>query len=46
MSTVIDFVHHDHIDRHQLWDRFERADLFEPYLKWQAQGVSQRQAAK
>ena len=46
MGTVIDFTHHDHTDRHQLWDRFERADLFEQYLDLQAQGVSQRQAAK
>jgi hypothetical protein len=46
MGTVIDFAHYDHIDRHQLWDRFERADLFERYLDLQAQGVSQRQAAK
>jgi hypothetical protein len=46
MDTVLDFAHHDHIDRHQLWDRFERADLFEHYLDLQAQGVSQRQAAK
>lgn len=46
MGTVIDFTPHDHTDRHQLWDRFERADLFEQYLNLQAQGVSQRQAAK
>ena len=46
MSTVIDFPHRDNFDRHQLWDRFERADLFEQYLDLQAQGVSQRQAAK
>ena len=46
MGTVIDFAHHDHTDRHQLWDRFERADLFEHYLDLQTQGVSQRQAAK
>jgi hypothetical protein len=46
MGTVIDFTQHDHINRHQLWDRFERADLFEHYLDLQAQGVSQRQAAK
>jgi hypothetical protein len=45
MGTVIDFAPHDHIDRHQLWDRFERADLFEQYLDLQTQGVSQRQAA-
>jgi hypothetical protein len=50
MSTVIDFPYRDnfdrHADRHQLWDRFERADLFEHYLDLYAQGVSQRQAAK
>jgi hypothetical protein len=46
MGTVIDFANHDHIDRHQLWDRFERADFFEQYLDLQSQGVSQRQAAK
>ena len=46
MGTVIDFARYDHNDRHQLWDRFERADLFEHYLDLQAQGVSQRQAAK
>ncbi len=46
MGTVIDFTHHDHIERRQLWDRFERAELFEQYLDLQAQGVSQRQAAR
>jgi hypothetical protein len=46
MSTVIDFPYGDNVDRHQLWDRFERADLFEHSLGLQAQGVSQRQAAK
>jgi hypothetical protein len=46
MSTVIDFPYRDNVDRHQLWDRFERADLFEQYLDLQAQGVSQRQASK
>ena len=46
MSTVIDFPHRHNFDRHQLWDRFERADLFEHYLDLQAQGVSQRQAAQ
>ena len=29
-----------------LWDRFERADRFEPYLDRRTQGVTQRQAAK
>jgi hypothetical protein len=46
MSTVIDFPHRHNFDRHQLWDRFERADLLDQYLDLQAQGVSQRQAAK
>jgi hypothetical protein len=46
MRTGIDFAHHDPIDRYLLWDRFERADVFEHYLKVQAQGFSQRQAAK
>jgi hypothetical protein len=46
MSTVIDFPPRDNVDRHQRWDRFERADLLEHYLALQAHGVSQRQAAK
>src|SRR5215471_1924477 len=46
VSTVIDFPHRDHCGRHQLWDRFERADLFEQYLDLQAHGLSQRRAAK
>jgi hypothetical protein len=46
MSTVIDLPPCNNFDRHQLWDRFERADLFEHYLTLHAQGVSQRQAAK
>ena len=46
MSLVIDFPQDDTLDRHQRWDRFERADQFEHYRKLHAQGVSQRQAAK
>jgi Family of unknown function (DUF6399) len=50
MITVVDFPQRDnvdrHVDRHQRWDRFERAELFEHYLDLQAQGVSQRQAAQ
>lgn len=46
MSTVIDFPYRDNFDRHQLWDRFARADLFKQYLDLQAHGISQRQAAK
>jgi hypothetical protein len=30
MSTGIDFPHRDYCDRHQRWNRFERADLFKP----------------
>jgi hypothetical protein len=33
-------------DRQPRWDRFERADLFEPYRELRIQGISQRQAAK
>jgi len=46
MSLVIDFPQDGTLDRHQRWDRFERADQFEHYRKLHAQGVSQRQAAK
>jgi hypothetical protein len=46
MNTVVDFPHRDNFDRHQRWERFERAAQFEHYLELQAQGVSQRQAAK
>jgi hypothetical protein len=46
MSTVIDFAHHDHVDRHLRWDRGDRAERFSHYLELQAQGVSQRQAAE
>jgi hypothetical protein len=49
MSPGIDLPSRDtcdcHGDRHQLWDRLERAVLFAHYLDLQAQGVSQRQAA-
>src|SRR5712691_11072740 len=46
MSMVIDFAHPDDVDRPPRWNRFERADRYVHYLKLQAQGVSQRQAAK
>ena len=46
MSTVIDFASHDHVNHHQRWNRFDRADRFAQYLELQTQGVSQRQAAK
>jgi transposase len=46
MSTVIDFSRRDHADRHQRWERLERADLFEQYRELRDQGLSERQAAK
>ena len=46
MTPILDFPHLDNIDRHSRWDRFERADRFQRYIELQAQGVSQRQAAK
>jgi hypothetical protein len=46
MSTVMDFQHRDNFNRHLRWDRYERADVFGHYLELQAQGVSERQAAK
>jgi hypothetical protein len=33
-------------DRHQRWERIERAELFAQYGDLHAQGTSQRQAAK
>ena len=50
MSTVIDLPQRAnvdrHVDRHQLWERVERADLCEQLLDLPAQGISQRQAAQ
>ena len=46
MGTVIQYTQRDNEARHQRWDRFERAELFTRYGDLQAQGVSQRQAAK
>ena len=45
MGTVIDEKHYGQVDRHQRWDRFQRAALLEQYGALQAQGLSQRQAA-
>jgi hypothetical protein len=42
----MDLQHRDHFGRHLRWERYERADVFGQYLAWQAQGVSERQAAK
>lgn len=46
MGTVIQYTQRDNKDRHQRWERSERAALYERYGDLQAQGVSQRQAAK
>jgi len=46
MGTVIQDTQQRHSDRRPRWDRFERAERFERYLTLQAQGLSQRQAAK
>ncbi len=46
MGTVIQDMPQINLGSQPRWDRFERADLFEHYIELQAQGVSQRQAAK
>jgi uncharacterized protein DUF6399 len=46
MGTVIHYRQRGNNDRHQRWDRIERAELFERYGDFKAQGTSQRQAAK
>ena len=46
MSPAIALALHNPGDRHQRWDRCDRADRCGQYLELQVQGVSQRQAAK
>ena len=46
MGTVVQYAQRGHENRHQRWDRIERADLLAPYGALQAQGISQRQAAQ
>ncbi len=46
MGTIIPYQQRSKVERHQRWARLERADLFEQYRDLQAQGRSQRQAAK
>lgn len=46
MGTVIQEKQQGNDNRHQRWDRLERAECFEQYRDLQAQGRSQRQAAK
>ena len=46
MGTVIHDRQRGNHDRRPRWDRIERAELFERYGDFKAQGTSQRQAAK
>src|SRR5947199_10778170 len=46
MGAVIHYPQRGNNDRHQHWDRIERAELFEWYGDLKAQGTSQRQVAK
>jgi Family of unknown function (DUF6399) len=46
VGTVIQYTQRGNDERHQRWDRIERAGLFEQYGDLQAQGLSQRHAAK
>jgi len=46
VGTVIQYMQRRNDDRHQRWDRIERTEFFEHYRDLQAQGLSQRQAAK
>jgi Family of unknown function (DUF6399) len=45
VSTVIDAQPRSNRDRHQRWERCQRAELLEQYRDLQARGLSQRQAA-
>jgi hypothetical protein len=46
VGTVIHEKPQGNDDRHQRWDRLERADLFAPYGDLHAQDLAQRQAAQ
>ena len=46
MGTVIQSTQRGNDDRHQRWERIERAELLERYGALQARGLSQRQAAE
>jgi Family of unknown function (DUF6399) len=46
VGTVIQYQQRVNDDRHQRWERIERAELFAQYGDLHAQGTSQRQAAK
>jgi hypothetical protein len=46
VGTVIQYQQRGSADRHQRWERLERAEQCERYGALKAQGMSQRQAAK
>ena len=46
VETIIQARHQSNEAPHPRWDRIERAERFDQYLELQAQGISQRQAAK
>jgi hypothetical protein len=46
VGTVIDDKQRGHEDRHQRWERLQRAELFGQYRDLQTEGLSQRQAAQ
>ena len=46
MGTLIDAKQRGHENHHQRWERTHRAALLDQYRALQAEGVSQRQAAK
>ena len=46
MGTIIPYPQRGNDERTQRWQRVERAELFAQYGDLQAQGLSQRQAAK
>src|SRR5262245_8863639 len=45
VGTVIQYTQQGSADRHQRWERLERADLWTRYSELKVQGMSQRQAA-
>jgi hypothetical protein len=46
VGTVIHYAQRGNAARQQRWERMRRAELLDQYRDLQAQGVSQRQAAK
>jgi len=46
VGTVIQYKQRSNDDRHQRWERLERADLLQQYDDLKAQGLSQRQVAQ